>query len=62
MAANATIVQALEDISAVTPSVVSMVTDILNLMLQPPLVIFLAIAFVYAAFRIGLGIYTTVRG
>ena len=61
MTANATIVQALADISAITPSVTAMITDVLNLMLQPPLVIFLAIAFVYAAFRIGLGIYTTMR-
>ena len=61
MSANATIVQALADIGAVTPTVTAMISDVLNLMLQPPLVIFLAIAFVYAAFRIGLGIYSTMK-
>jgi len=61
MTANATITQALADIAAITPTVTAMITDVLNLMLQPPLVIFLAIAFVYAAFRIGLGIYETMR-
>ena len=59
MTANATIVQAMADVAAITPSITSMVSDLLNLMLQPPLVIFLAIAFVYAAFRVGIGIYQT---
>jgi hypothetical protein len=62
MTANATITQALADIAAITPSVTAMITDLLNLLLQPPLVIFLACAFVYAAFRIGLGIYEVLRG
>jgi hypothetical protein len=61
MSANATITQAMADIGAITPSITSMIGDILNLMLQPPLVIFLGVAFVYAAFRIGLGVYETMR-
>lgn len=61
MTANATIVQAMADIQAITPSITAMISDILNLMLQPPLVIFLGVAFVYAAFRIGLGVYETMR-
>lgn len=61
MTANATIVQAMADIQAITPSITAMITDILNLMLAPPLVIFLGVAFVYAAFRIGLGVYEVMR-
>jgi hypothetical protein len=61
MTANATIVQALADISAITPSITAMISDVLNLLLEPPLVIFLAVAFVYSAFRIGLGIYESMR-
>lgn len=57
MVANATVLQFVEDLGAMTPVIVAMIQQVLSLLLAPPLVIFTSIAVIYAGFRIGMRLW-----
>jgi len=60
-AANASITQFVADVAEITPSLTSTMTQILGLLLVPPLVIFVAVAFFYAGVRIGMSLWRKLR-
>jgi hypothetical protein len=62
MAASANITQFVEDVGVVGPALVTQITNVLNLILNSPvLVIMLAITFVVIGYRIGMGIYRKMK-
>jgi hypothetical protein len=62
MTANANITQFVEDVGVVGPALVIQITNVLNLLLQSPvLIILLSITFVVIGYRIGMGIYRKMR-
>lgn len=62
MTANASITQFVEDVGVVGPALVTQITNVLNLILQSPvLVILLSITFVVIGYRIGMGLYRKMR-
>lgn len=61
MSANASVTQFVADVAEITPSITSTMTTVLQLLLQPPLVIFVAVAFVYAGVRIGMSLWRKLR-
>jgi hypothetical protein len=62
MAANANVTQFIEDVGVVGPALVTQITNVLNLILQSPvLIILLSIVFVTIGYRIGMGIYRKMR-
>ena len=62
MTANANITQFVEDMGVVAPALVTQITNVLNLILDSPvLVILLSITFVVIGYRIGMGIYRKMK-
>lgn len=62
MTANANITQFVEDVGVVGPALVTQITNVLNLILQSPvLIILLSITFVVIGYRIGMGLYRKMR-
>jgi hypothetical protein len=62
MAADADVTAFLADVAEVSPVIVTTATTVLGLLLEPPLVIFVAVAFVYAGARIGMSLWRKLRG
>jgi predicted Co/Zn/Cd cation transporter (cation efflux family) len=61
MSASANVTQFLADSAEITPVIVNTIGIVLNLLLQPPLVIFVGVMFVYAGVRIGMSIWNRLR-
>lgn len=62
MTANANITQFVEDVGVVGPALVTQITNVLNLILDSPvLIILLSITFVVIGYRIGMGLYRKMR-
>lgn len=61
MAANASIVQFVEDTNSVIPAIIDGAREVLSMLMEPPLVIFTAAALLYIGFRLGIRIYQSVK-
>ena len=62
MAANANVTQFVSDLGVVAPALVVQIVNVLNLILESPvLIILLSISFVVIGYRIGMGIYRKMR-
>jgi len=62
MAADANVTAFLENVAVISPVIVSTATTVLGMLLTPPLVIFVAVSFVYAGARIGMSLWRKLRG
>ena len=61
MSASANVTQFVADVAEITPSITTTMTSVLNMLLQPPLVIFVAVSFIYAGVRIGMSMWRKLR-
>jgi hypothetical protein len=61
MPASANVTQFIADMAEVSPAIFTMIGQVLNLLLAPPLVIFTAIAVIYAGVRIGMGLWKRLK-
>jgi hypothetical protein len=61
MAASANVTQFVADAAEITPSIVSGASTVLGMLLQPPLVIFVAVSFVFAGAKLGMMIWSRLR-
>jgi len=61
MGADANVTQFLADVAEISPVIVTTATTVLGLLLEPPLVIFVGVAFVYAGARIGMSLWRRLR-
>jgi hypothetical protein len=62
MAADANVTAFLANVAEISPVIVTTATTVLGLLLTPPLVIFVGVAFVYAGARIGMSLWRKLRG
>jgi hypothetical protein len=62
MAADANVTAFLANVAEISPVIVTTATTVLGLLLNPPLVIFVGVAFVYAGARIGMSLWRKLRG
>jgi hypothetical protein len=61
MTANSNVTQFVADLGAISPTIIDLIGQTLNLLLQPPLVIFTSIAVIYAGFRIGMSLWQRLK-
>ena len=60
--ANSNITQFVADVGVVGPALVTQIVNVLNLLLESPvLIILLSITFVVIGYRIGMGIYRKMK-
>jgi len=62
MSADADVTAFLANVAEISPVIVTTATTVLGLLLKPPLVIFVGVAFVYAGARIGMSLWRKLRG
>ena len=62
MTADADVTAFLANVAEISPVIVTTATTVLGLLLKPPLVIFVGVAFVYAGARIGMSLWRKLRG
>lgn len=62
MTADADVTAFLANVAEISPVIVTTATTVLGLLLKPPLVIFVGVAFVYSGARIGMSLWRKLRG
>jgi hypothetical protein len=61
MAADANVTAFVANVAEISPSIVTTATNVLGLLLEPPLVIFVGVAFVFAGAKLGMLIWRKLR-